>query len=402
MPAAKVSTIHNGVDLARFGAGRATRGARCRWTCPPRPVVGTVGRLDPVKDQAGLVRAFATVLARAPGGAARHRRRRAVPGGARARLVADLGRGDHVRLLGEPRRRAGGAGRARRVRAAVDRGGDVQHDPGGDGEPACRWWPPGSAAIRSSSRTESAGALVPRQDPAALAAAHRGLRGRPAPARDATERPPASARSEHFSLERMAEAYADLYTRPGGRPPGEERLSHVRHQRSRLHGSRAPGGPRAAASHDHACWPTAGRTRTASSGARARRSGHRRLSIIDLSTGDQPIYNEDRTQGRGLQRRDLQLPGAAGRARCSAGTASPPPRTPRSSSTRWEEYGDGCVARLRGHVRLRALGPPRAPPAPRARSRGQEAALLRPRRRAAPLRLRAEGAARRSVGEARA
>ena len=40
-------------------------------------------------------------------------------------------------------------------------------------------------------------------------------------------------------------------------------------------------------------------------------AGMRRLAIIDLAGGDQPIFNEDRTHRDGLQRRDLQLPGAA-------------------------------------------------------------------------------------------
>ena len=39
--------------------------------------------------------------------------------------------------------------------------------------------------------------------------------------------------------------------------------------------------------------------------------GFRRLSIIDLEGGSQPILNEDGTKGAHLQRRDLQLPGAA-------------------------------------------------------------------------------------------
>ena len=43
--------------------------------------------------------------------------------------------------------------------------------------------------------------------------------------------------------------------------------------------------------------------------------GMRRLSIIDLSTGHQPIHNEDRAALDRLQRRDLQLSRAAAGAR---------------------------------------------------------------------------------------
>ena len=38
--------------------------------------------------------------------------------------------------------------------------------------------------------------------------------------------------------------------------------------------------------------------------------GIQRLRVIDLATGDQPIFNEDRDRRRGPQRRDLQLPRA--------------------------------------------------------------------------------------------
>ncbi len=79
--------------------------------------------------------------------------------------------------------------------------------------------------------------------------------------------------------------------------------------------------------------------------------GHRRLSIIDLSTGDQPIYNEDRTKAVVFNgeiynfrevRADLEQRGH---------------RFATASDTEvivhaWEEYGDACVTRLRGMFAL--------------------------------------------------
>ena len=37
--------------------------------------------------------------------------------------------------------------------------------------------------------------------------------------------------------------------------------------------------------------------------------GFRRLAIIDLAGANQPLYNENRSLGARLQRRNLQLPG---------------------------------------------------------------------------------------------
>ena len=81
----------------------------------------------------------------------------------------------------------------------------------------------------------------------------------------------------------------------------------------------------------------------------------RRLAIIDLATGDQPIANEDGTDHRRPERRDLQLPRAAARARARRPPllderrhrgARPPLRGARRALRR-------AAAR---HVRLRALG----------------------------------------------
>ena len=78
---------------------------------------------------------------------------------------------------------------------------------------------------------------------------------------------------------------------------------------------------------------TAGQTTRGCSSADGAALGMRRLSIIDLAGGHQPIRNEDGSHLGGLQRRDLQLPRAARGARQRAGTRSTRTPTPRRSST---------------------------------------------------------------------
>jgi asparagine synthase (glutamine-hydrolysing) len=79
--------------------------------------------------------------------------------------------------------------------------------------------------------------------------------------------------------------------------------------------------------------------------------GHRRLSIIDLSTGDQPIYNEDRSKavvfnGEIYNFRQLrdELAGLGHRFATASDTEV--------IVHAWEEYGDACVARFRGMFAL--------------------------------------------------
>ena len=76
--------------------------------------------------------------------------------------------------------------------------------------------------------------------------------------------------------------------------------------------------------------------------------GHRRLSIIDLSTGDQPLANEDGTGLDRLQRRDLQL-----RRGPRASSIAHGHRFRTSSDTEvivhgYEQWGERCVDRFRG------------------------------------------------------
>ena len=99
VPARKVRTIYNGVDTERFAAGDRAAARHALGIPEDWAVAGTVGRLDPVKDQAGLIRAFAqtpntgkSALVIAGDGPSR-RQLEAV--------IKELTLGDRVRLLGE-------------------------------------------------------------------------------------------------------------------------------------------------------------------------------------------------------------------------------------------------------------------------------------------------------------
>jgi len=99
VPARKVGTIYNGVDTDRFAPGDHAAARRALGIPPDWSVAGTVGRLDPVKDQVGLIRAFAQA---APTGSSAL----VIAGDGPFRreleaLVNELGLGDRVWLLGE-------------------------------------------------------------------------------------------------------------------------------------------------------------------------------------------------------------------------------------------------------------------------------------------------------------
>jgi sugar transferase (PEP-CTERM/EpsH1 system associated) len=72
LPAGRVSQIYNGVDSERFHPGRAPLGP-AGFAPDGAVVIGTVGRMQQVKDQLTLVRAFLELLALRPGAAARLR-----------------------------------------------------------------------------------------------------------------------------------------------------------------------------------------------------------------------------------------------------------------------------------------------------------------------------------------
>src|SRR5262249_43763375 len=67
IPAAKVSVVRNGVDVARFQRRADRDSQRARFGFAPSDiVVGTAGRLDPVKDQSALLAALALLSTELP------------------------------------------------------------------------------------------------------------------------------------------------------------------------------------------------------------------------------------------------------------------------------------------------------------------------------------------------
>ena len=98
--AGRVVTIRNGVDAARFApeARPAARGAL--GVSPDTVVLGTVGRLDPVKDHVGLVDAFARVAGECPAAILVLVGDGPCRSAVEAR-IAGHGVGDRVRLLGQ-------------------------------------------------------------------------------------------------------------------------------------------------------------------------------------------------------------------------------------------------------------------------------------------------------------
>lgn len=208
LPAAKLVTIHNGVDIGRFGAGERSAGRRALRLPGHAVVVGAVGRLDPVKDHAGLLQAFSVLRTDQPSAELVI----VGDGPCRAdleRQIQELGLTGHVHLLG-----------MRQDVPLLLRGFDVFVLPSlaegisntileamATGLPVVATRVGGNPELVEHGAT---GALVPAANPLVQAAALRcyvedaGLR----------ESHGAAGRRrvmQHFTLERMAQAYRDLY-----------------------------------------------------------------------------------------------------------------------------------------------------------------------------------------------
>jgi sugar transferase (PEP-CTERM/EpsH1 system associated) len=211
LPAGKVTAIPNGVDLTRFGYPDRQEARRSLGLPDDGSlVVGTVGRLDPVKDQAGLLRAVADLLPAHPDAWV------IVAGNGPCRedlvgLAASLQITSRVRFLGE-----------RSDVPAVLAAMDVFVLPSiGEGMSNTLLEAMASSlpvvATRVGGNPELIedgvnGRLVPAQDPGALTAAIAGYLDdshlRALHGKASRERVVNS-----FSLERMSEAYVNLYAR---------------------------------------------------------------------------------------------------------------------------------------------------------------------------------------------
>jgi sugar transferase (PEP-CTERM/EpsH1 system associated) len=208
LPDAKLVTIHNGVDVGRFVAGDRGPGRRALRLPAHAVVVGAVGRLDPVKDHAGLLQAFSILRTDQPSAELVI----VGDGPGRAdldRQIHELGLTGHVHLLG-----------MRQDIPLLLRGFDVFALPSlaegisntvleamASGLPVVATRVGGNPELVEHGAT---GALVPPANPLVLAAALRCY------VEDGTLREShgAAARRrviEHFTLERMAQAYRHLY-----------------------------------------------------------------------------------------------------------------------------------------------------------------------------------------------
>lgn len=214
IPARKLTQLYNGVDDQRFrpGGPRADRAALLPALAPDAFVLGTVGRMQAIKDPANLVRAFAALHGLRPGFRGRLGLVLVGEGPERGeceRLVTEAGLADAVCFAGERRD-------IPELMAALDlfvlpsRAEGISNtilEAMAAGRPVVATAVGGNGELVAEGRT---GALVPPQDPEALALALARYLDEP----ELAERQGRAGRArieECFSLSAMVRGYDDVY-----------------------------------------------------------------------------------------------------------------------------------------------------------------------------------------------
>jgi sugar transferase (PEP-CTERM/EpsH1 system associated) len=216
----RIAQIYNGVDTQRFHPAGGSRNilAGSPFGAPGQWIVGTVGRLQPIKNQVLLARAFVRALVLAP--AAREQLRLVVAGGGPQREavqeVLRQGGAEELAWLAGPREDVPELLRALDAFVLPSRAEGVSNtilEAMACGLPIVATVVGGNAELLQEGVT---GRLVPSEDVEAMTGAilrdfsdRDGARARGRRARDAAER--------RFSLDAMVSAYDELYEQQLGR-----------------------------------------------------------------------------------------------------------------------------------------------------------------------------------------
>ena len=212
----RIEQIYNGVDTTRFRSPPRARSPieGCPFKGPDCWIVGTVGRMEAVKDQSNLARAFIRAVHLHP--EARERMRLVLVGDGALRpqverILEEAGVRDLAWLPGERADIPDLLRGTRLLRSALAGRRRFEHDTRGHGLGAARRCHAGRGEWRASRGRRMTGRLVPAADSEALARAMVAYFDDPATARR-HGRTGRQLVERRFSLDRMVERYHRLYS----------------------------------------------------------------------------------------------------------------------------------------------------------------------------------------------
>lgn len=214
VPAARITRIYNGVDTARFHPPAAARDPLpvAGFAGPDEVVIGSVGRMEAVKDPLNLVRAFLLLLERRPQARAHLRLVMVGDGPLRVRALELLERGGAARLAWLPGSRDDVPALLRALDVFVlpslaEGISNTVLEAMACARPVVATRVGGNPELVVEGGT---GRLVPRADPQALAAALEDYLDAPGRARDHGAAGRRRVESQ-FGLEAMVAAYQAVY-----------------------------------------------------------------------------------------------------------------------------------------------------------------------------------------------